>query len=701
MCNQQEAGLFVRHFSQFVNEAGVYVEFTPKGLGPLLIEILPYWICIAMENDSKTPLYYRHSYLSRTICGNILENMDLLFLKNGQVNILKLHYNCGAITISLNGQEFSFSSNYKPSLSEVKIHWPAETQLQQIEIVEGKPACAAVLSSTKSDSYEHHITVDFIDDLLPVAFTKDTMKAMFRNISESGFSRVNWIYYGDISSGIWSPNGDHLSVSEDHIQRTYSSIGTDDLKRAVEIGHAEGLEVYAVLKPFDMSIMGINFPAASEDGQKYGKCDVLGGRAYLAFDFPSEHPELCMKRRPWDRCTNNPISKIVVTSRAEFKYGHAKIRIWVSKDNYKFEPCRQRPQVTECGTEIVIDGLSVTEKYLAIEIVDSRNKYSIFNTVSELVRMFDANGAQIPFTYGFKPREYAKKGNVSHLDAKFGETDFTKDGFWFDYFCSDMPSSVFCGAKAYNELYAVDNNYGVIGIARDMNEFVPGVMCPSEKQARQYWLSLIERALDNGADGIDIRVTNHANVLEWPVYGFNHEVVKAYHEQTGLDPFINKFDWEVWRRLRGQFYSKFLQEVRDLTRLRNKKLQLHIEDVMEGTPDMSTMMEIHWDWQYWLDFIKPDSVTLKALNAGGIETSITRAVIAKCNAQNIPVYFCPFVHSIMEQEDVQNYLAKVRNSGVNGLVIYEHATVFPAKTDGTLSNQYPKLMDYLRAELNG
>jgi len=59
---------------------------------------------------------------------------------------------------------------------------------------------------------------------------------------------------------------------------------------------------------------------------------------------------------------------------------------------------------------------------------------------------------------------------------------------------------------------------------------------------------------------VDIRITNHNSILDWAEYGFNQPVVDEYLRRYGVDPQVDSFDKEKLRRLRGEFYTAFLEK---------------------------------------------------------------------------------------------------------------------------------------------
>jgi len=154
---------------------------------------------------------------------------------------------------------------------------------------------------------------------------------------------------------------------------------------------------------------------------------------------------------------------------------------------------------------------------------------------------------------------------------------------------------------------------------------------------------------------------------------------------------------EKIRVIRGEFYTQFLQEAKQVVKAAGRRFQIHIEDHMGDEPDVSTPMEIHWDWKKWLEKVKPDEVTFKVQNFRAYREHFGRELIARCQAASIPVYFTPVVASFIEQE-LDAYVEEVRQSGCSGFDIYENAAFIVPNEDGSFREKCPKLIRFLESK---
>ena len=253
---------------------------------------------------------------------------------------------------------------------------------------------------------------------------------------------------------------------------------------------------------------------------------------------------------------------------------------------------------------------------------------------------------------------------------------FAEEGFYFDY----LPGIPSATMNRPDRLFALaDNGQNVIGVSLDVNDCVPGAPEPAEPAAVEYWLDMIQKTLDCGVDGVDIRICNHNSILDWAEYGFNQPIVDAYIERYGVNPRLEPFDREKLRRLRGEFYTAFLEKAAGMVKTSGKKFCLHIPDMAFDLPELSTMMEIHWDWRNWLEKGIADEVTFKTIRKDNVFSPEGLELVKLCGDTKVPVSICPFLHAI---NDLSEYLSKIEGLGVNAFTIYEAATLWTAEPDG-------------------
>ena len=556
-----------------LDEIELQATFTPAGPGFLTLRISPYYVCL----DDR----HHQSYISRTVHGNILKHTDKLVLRRGKANQVRLHYAAGKVSVLLNGEKLVFTSRYRPTVDQIRITWPEGTAVDRLA-VKGTESSFPV-RPPKAKDFAWHITVDFPDDIAPAPFTRAMLANMMKTLAAMGYRRVYWIYYGGRTSGFWDDLD--LFLSGPNVEKTFRQIGGDDLKAAVEAGHRAGLQVYAIIKPFDLTIMGRTFPPGSDWAAKYGKYDILGGKTYFSFHFPGHHPELCLKRRTMPTA-RPPIERITVTARDQALTLPWEINIWVSRDNYKYNRYVKPFTIARRPGKAVIKGLKIKEKFLAVEVPEAKDRNEIANTLSNLIRVHDPEGKEIAFTYGLQPRRFTRnqKGK-GHLTGgiNFGG-DFREYGFFFDYLTAGIPSGVFCGDKCRNEIVALDNEHGVWeSPSARMNSPPVFFARPNPGQGNSGWAwsgrpwpaAWTGSIFESRTMPISWSGRNTGSTGPWSM---NSE------KRNGVDVRTEAFNWEDWRRRRGEFYTRFLEQAKMAVRARGKRLQLHVEDMMEGAP---------------------------------------------------------------------------------------------------------------------
>jgi hypothetical protein len=637
------------------------IDFIYDKTGDIVITADPYYISINSSGQTC---------ICRVFRGNtIAQSFDLKLNKNS-TNALKIEYTGTSITVELNGRTLTFKSQFSSAVTKFEICMPLKSEIEDIKLSgQTKP-----LKLQPNDCISVSTTIDFYDDMLPEPFTPEMLESAFQKISEMGIKRVYWIHHGEQNSGFWSSLGNDVVC--DHVNKTFANMGGNILAKASELAHVCGLELIVVIKPFDMSIMASTFPEGSIMAQKYGRNSIIGGRAYSCFDYVAQHPELCMQRRTKTDSGENYSPSQIELNFAEQDVPGMDVRLWTSENNGTYSIYDKKIKISRMPGKILIDGIKTAAKYLAIELLGS-SSFSYGNIVKDLISVYDKSGEPIEITLGLKPRKIVSYDKDSyHLAVAKQKSSFSVSGFDFDGLRISVPSGILYGDAALNYYHSLTSENNVVGIAVGCNQYVPGAMCPSEPGARAYWLSLLQEAIDCGVDGIDIRESSHLDILKWGEYGFNAPIVNEYQKRHGINILEQDYDKCLLRMLRGEFYTEFLETACDLVRDYGKKFYLHISDIMMGSPDSSAPMEIHWDWQKWIEYIRPDGITFKAINENSYSTNYAIEVIEKCRADGIPVDYCVFTHCV---EDYKKFIESIRCTGFSSINLYEFASYYKAR----------------------
>ena len=128
-------------------------------------------------------------------------------------------------------------------------------------------------------------------------------------------------------------------------------------------------------------------------------------------------------------------------------------------------------------------------------------------------------------------------------------------------------------------------------------------------EVREYKLRELAHLVDRYEwDGVYVATRGHRMPAEHgDQYGFNRPVAEAFWQRYGVDILTQNFDLEAWRRLRGEFVTEYLREVRKFCDERGLGLGMGVPPGDYFGPPVGNL---HLDWRTWvrerlLDFIVP------------------------------------------------------------------------------------------------
>jgi hypothetical protein len=641
-------------------------KFTALQPGFLNFNLSPFFIRLSVKNQFLS--------ISRAHPGNIIES-SFVKLHRDDENGISLKYAKGRIIAIVNSQTLEFSSKYSPLINILGLHCDGEIEIRNCSIyhIEAK----TVPHTVPSHKFDIDMTTDIYSDMMPASWSR-AMLGQYMQINRSlGIRRINWIYHGNKSDGFWDFND---MPWRENIRQTQRKLGDSFFKVAVEEAHKSGLQIYAVFKPFDMGIDTFTVKDALVDK----KMPALGGYIPHRFHFPAENPELCMQRLP---VKSGVPAKIVLNYKSDLSALHG-FKLWVSNDNRHYQDTGKISYPEAISRTVTFDVTACPEKYFAVQSLSEPEKNNVYNTQKDFIKLYDKNGDEIDFTLSFVPRWYLAdvKNHKGPRTYDYGK-GFAGEGFIFDFF-PGIPSAIWCGDFCSKRLASLNFEEGVVGIAAGVNPWVPGVMCPAEKKTREYWLKIVNDIINYGADGVDIRISNHSSVFGWDKYGFNPVIREEYRKRHEIDPATSHYDKEKLRILRGEFYTLFLEEAAKLVHENGRRLAIHIPDMAFGTPDASTMMELDWNWKEWIEKGIPDEVTLKCLYPESPFTHTARELLQLCQNRKIPVTVSPFINLKI---DFEEHLNSLRNLGFSAFNVYESATLWKAG-DNNLEALHPEFL---------
>ncbi|MEA3478912.1 MAG: HEAT repeat domain-containing protein, partial [Bacteroidota bacterium] len=116
--------------------------------------------------------------------------------------------------------------------------------------------------------------------------------------------------------------------------------------------------------------------------------------------------------------------------------------------------------------------------------------------------------------------------------------------------------------------------------------------------------------VENGYDGIIFYTYAEDLCLRYmDEYGYNQPIVEEYKRRYGKDILTEVFDKEAWARVRGDYVTLFLRELKESLAVHDKKLAVCIDPKhpylpqTHGGPDNphTTTGRIYLDWERWAD----------------------------------------------------------------------------------------------------
>jgi hypothetical protein len=499
-------------------------------------------------------------------------------------------------------------------------------------------------------------TYDFPDEMVGGIYTPDALRHELRLLREHGFGRVYWIDYprwitvtqrlladpqaeptGDAQwDGLWRRLTQNFG-------QTLQAFGGDPMPVCARLAHEEGLEFFTVMKPYDA--LNTELP----------DCSFARNPAWLP---PSDGYSA-------ERLT------LFADNDAPLPFPVSDVRLYASRDNRNYELCSQA---------------RITERVIARSqyIWTPAGKWSVPG--EEKVRTLeiddvprDAQYLAVEFPPAATPGAF---GNQRYLLAEAGAAavtlsqrpqgeDFRTTGFDF---CSDGSSAGWADCSEGIELRRAMPAGTALGIRFGCDAAHTGMPDPAFAQVREFWLrNWVQRAIDAGADGVDVRIAFHTRCDEWLSYAFAEPILQKFRDQTGRDPEPRHEDYATIRRIRGGFHTQFLRDAKTMLQAAGKRLEAHVEARMKTPPEHDTYAQIHWDYATWIDESIVDGVNLKYL--GPFNSFVQEQILPRARQRDIPVHVIASVGDPRTvprtPEWTTETLALIQSAGLNGLNLYE------------------------------
>lgn len=201
------------------------------------------------------------------------------------------------------------------------------------------------------------------------------------------------------------------------------------------------------------------------------------------------------------------------------------------------------------------DDLELPEeaRFLALNLPgDSRLHVTLPFT---MIRGFDCEGNEIPGMSTYRPRNPA--------EFEPDSATLCDNGFEFE------PLQAYFVEPGWR----TGNFFAWSG---DLPATLKANLSESEPAVHQYWLREVERLINAGFDGVDLRLVCHsASVSRYLEYGYSEGVVEAFSKKHGHKPKAEPEDYLKLMAVRGDFFLDFAEVARERLHANGRFLGLH------------------------------------------------------------------------------------------------------------------------------
>lgn len=577
-------------------------------------------------------------------------------------------------------------------------------------------------------------TVDFPDDVIPGPYDARLLDELMGTLKSMGVRRVYWLYYGDVEPESFWAGSLYENPQIPYGTQTIEAIG-EPLKAAVPVAHRHGLEIYGVLKPYNTGMSGTNGPSS---GRRLSGIEQIGGAVPQVIPFLEKYPHTRLRRRPDTRASHGAsVRKIRLLKRDDSptRIRPENLQLWTSEDNGRYTRLDAALSVTERvepaprevrnyygdlvvakGTPVrtlTIDGLNIHERFVVVTTDFTDEDGDFVNTACGMVEAYgDDLGTPLPVVV-------ASRGAVWNGPRNLGDNSPDYDSGMGHF---EIPLDVNASAEGGNHFWDRMARGGLVGFAQGKNNYLPGTVSEVYPEVHRLWDGWVDRILETGVDGIDIRVSSHGSLVDEPwEYGFDEPVVEAYRMKYDADPWGSDNDLVRFSQLRGEHFTSFMRRTSNRARSMGRKMQAHIHteafrpDIVHGQI-MGFPPNTHFAWQDWmrnglLDGITfrmswfealedmPGTPPVRSRLSNALRDPVAVEALELALELGIPAYMNRYIErAVGDQEYLSDWKTAMQDERFAGFDLYESACFIRPTIDGSRLEPYKGRIELLRGK---
>ncbi|MBI4028649.1 MAG: hypothetical protein HY360_26965 [Verrucomicrobia bacterium] len=587
--------------------------------------------------------------------------------------------------------------------------------LRELKRIEPEPFFIRLPTRKQARDFRFSVTYDIPDNIAYTNYyTPRRLERELATWKSWGIRRIYWIEYGPLSRwpSFWKMMIGSRNRFADLVELTRRHCD-DTLFWAAKSAKRLGLEIIAVYKPFDL---GFNTEWTEDDGVSAVK--EMEDHYVSAHPDVVSHQDCTMRAHPaWSQPAKFPITRLCLYSETPFyesdnsllrssqencAFAKDGLVLWISKDNRRFERYRKpfriatgpvrRPhfrwtpagKVGEPGSarnhlkgmvnhlpgvvnhipgvvnwRIELLKLEIHAPFMAIEI---RGKtFAMRHRRFAFVEAWGADGRESPVSL-------ATGGNR----VKGFRFDKTWLG-WVNHTEPILDEFTWSGAE--------------LGLVFKETEQAPTLLEPAYEGARRIWLAHVQRMLEAGVDGVEIRTIGHHNCVDsYLRLAFAEPVRRAFRERYGRDVEPKPDDYERIRGIRGEAYTQFMRDAKALAKRHGKKLSAHIEGGAEVPPHLDTrlQMQMSVEWEKWIRERIVDEVSLRGWMCHN--PFVHRHLMPLARRMKVPVHIIsknlPGGIDLRAMELCERFVTEACAAGFSGFSLYESDSLLRMNSQG-------------------